>query len=360
MSAEGNLYNPAIFLPLNRVGAARYRERLPSDLQAALAEVDATFPPPQTADKRQAKLDEEFPLSTKVALQYLAICRTIKTATGSSAIKAHLYKLWRPIFAAGKHLDLRDRLGRTHTVEADGHDAVANSTRIQPYWDVAMEMKGRIEVRPRAPDSRSVKAYMMSRPQDDDASGALDSFDLPDPLPAGIPLPGIPYSRTQPYFRPLPVSAVQPSVDLAGVQAAGETQVGIENDEPGAKRVKLDSGTVLLSTTEAGKLPVCANEDCGNAASARCPRGGCKACCATMTPSSAEAPEEAGRPCEAHRARLEMEKKRDEDKLEAKKKRKEAGKKKKVEAAGRQQQQKMQKSAGRVVQEQVREVTVDA
>ncbi|KAG0141568.1 hypothetical protein CROQUDRAFT_51529 [Cronartium quercuum f. sp. fusiforme G11] len=93
MSAEGNLYNPAIFAPLNPHGLKLYRDNLPQKFKDAL--------------KRSL---EHFPNCTKVASEYLTICRTLKTRTATSAIKGHLYKLFRTVFDTGRYNDIREKL----------------------------------------------------------------------------------------------------------------------------------------------------------------------------------------------------------------------------------------------------------
>ncbi|RKP13093.1 dihydrouridine synthase-domain-containing protein [Piptocephalis cylindrospora] len=71
MSAEGNLYNPAIFAGLH-------------------------------------------PEVWKMGQEYLEICRELPTRL--SSIRGHLFKLYRPCLA--KHTDLRDRLGRAGDLDA--------------------------------------------------------------------------------------------------------------------------------------------------------------------------------------------------------------------------------------------------
>jgi tRNA-dihydrouridine synthase 1 len=109
MVAEGNLYNPAIFAPLNEEGMTRYRAGLPERFKSALAQVEDQYADP-TGLLGTAESLREFPLSSKVAAQYLAICRTLQTRTASSAIKGHLYKLFRAVFDTGRYDDVRDAL----------------------------------------------------------------------------------------------------------------------------------------------------------------------------------------------------------------------------------------------------------
>ena len=96
MSAEGNLYNPAIFSP-------------------------------SLATLRHADL----------ALEYLDIVKSLKTPTSLGSIKSHLFKLFRPALNLNK--DLRDRLGGIH-------GKPGSSQWIEEFTAIATEMKLRMDV----------------------------------------------------------------------------------------------------------------------------------------------------------------------------------------------------------------------
>ena len=87
MSAEGNLYNPALFQP-----APSTSEHVASTSSAS------------------QYLTGHHPRNTHLALEYLAIVKSQKTLTSPSAVKGHLFKLLRP--ALSKYTDIRERLGR--------------------------------------------------------------------------------------------------------------------------------------------------------------------------------------------------------------------------------------------------------
>ena len=95
MSAEGQLYNAALFAP-------------------AISSSGGLHP-------RHADL----------ALEYLDIVSSQKTPTPPSGLKGHLFKLLRPALA--REIDLRDALGRLRGPE------------LGPYYDVVREMKRRMD-----------------------------------------------------------------------------------------------------------------------------------------------------------------------------------------------------------------------
>lgn len=97
MSAEGQLYNAAIFVP-----------SLTPSTSGGL-----------------------HPLHADLALEYLDIVSTQRTPTSPSAIKGHLFKLLRP--ALSRETDLRNALG-----ELRGSD-------LAPYYGVVREMKRRMD-----------------------------------------------------------------------------------------------------------------------------------------------------------------------------------------------------------------------
>jgi tRNA-dihydrouridine synthase 1 len=102
MSAEGQLYNAALFTPA----------------PPSLPTYDTGLHLPH-AD---------------LALEYLSIVRELKTKTPLSAVKGHLFKLMRPALAREK--DLRERLGKVRGGEG----------ALDVYVEIAEEMKRRMDV----------------------------------------------------------------------------------------------------------------------------------------------------------------------------------------------------------------------
>ena len=103
MSAETQLYNPAIFVRASQ----------------PLSSFDVGLHPPHT----------------ELAREYLAISRELRTKPSASAMKGHLFKLMRPGLV--RETDLRERLGK---IKGDG-------MMFDAFSDIVKEMKVRMEVR---------------------------------------------------------------------------------------------------------------------------------------------------------------------------------------------------------------------
>jgi tRNA-dihydrouridine synthase 1 len=97
MSAEGQLYNVALFMP------------------AQTSSTSGGLHPPH-AD---------------LALEYLDIISSLRTPTPPSGIKGHLFKLLRP--ALSRETDLRSALGELR------------GSNLAPYYEVVREMKRRMD-----------------------------------------------------------------------------------------------------------------------------------------------------------------------------------------------------------------------
>lgn len=119
MSAEGQLYNPALFASTSSTSASSS---------------SSSTPPP---------IDQMYPRHADLALEYLNIVQSIKTQTAISAVKGHLFKLMRP--ALGREKDLRDRMGKIK-LQKDVELSFASGA-LAPYIQVCEEMKERMDVR---------------------------------------------------------------------------------------------------------------------------------------------------------------------------------------------------------------------
>ncbi|KAG8678363.1 hypothetical protein FRC09_019899, partial [Ceratobasidium sp. 395] len=109
MSAEGNLYNPALFAGL------------PSESSL-------------TAGPRD---------HTAMALEYLDIVRSLNTETAPSAVKGHLFKLLRP--ALSRETDLRDRLGKVMQRGTGRGKGMKDREWIDYYAQIVREVQERME-----------------------------------------------------------------------------------------------------------------------------------------------------------------------------------------------------------------------
>ena len=109
MSAEGQLYNAALFAPAQS-SSSSLSSPLAFDTGLHLPHVD-------------------------LALEYLSIVQGLKTKTPMSAVKGHLFKLMRP--ALSREKDLRERLGKVRNSEQ----------ALDEYIEIIQEMRTRMEVR---------------------------------------------------------------------------------------------------------------------------------------------------------------------------------------------------------------------
>ncbi|KAG8702518.1 hypothetical protein FRC08_003441 [Ceratobasidium sp. 394] len=111
MSAEGNLYNPALFAGL-----------------------------PSGSTLIHGPRDH-----TSLALEYLEIVRGLKTETAPSAVKGHLFKLLRP--ALGRETDLREKLGKVMQKGTGRGKGLRDREWVDDYAQIVREVQERMEVR---------------------------------------------------------------------------------------------------------------------------------------------------------------------------------------------------------------------
>lgn len=127
MSAEGQLYNAALFYGLE---------------SASLAE----------GHMSDSSILRRHPRHADLALEYLDIVKRLKTASTVSGVKGHLFKIMRP--ALIREVDLRERLGRVKVMprrvvdDGDDKEGGIQWEGWEEYEEIAKEMKVRMEVRP--------------------------------------------------------------------------------------------------------------------------------------------------------------------------------------------------------------------
>ncbi|TFY63515.1 hypothetical protein EVG20_g6287 [Dentipellis fragilis] len=204
MSAEGQLYNAALFAKADHIPPTV------SSHPPVLDPADPSSPSagPSTQIERPSPSPEHIydaglhPRHADLALEYLTIVKSQKTRTAFSAIKGHLFKIMRPALA--RETDLRDRLGRMK-----GHD-------LPLYIEIAEEMKRRMDRDAEEAERAGKTAKDLVRI--DEATG----------------LKVLPHWLAQPYFRPLP--AKKPQEEEEKVFSAAPAAVEAEDDTSSSKR----------------------------------------------------------------------------------------------------------------------------
>ncbi|PPQ71029.1 hypothetical protein CVT26_011494 [Gymnopilus dilepis] len=152
MSAEGQLYNPALFAGIDNI---------PVDH------------PDYDSDENILR---RHPKHADLALEYLDIVMELETTTSVSAIKGHLFKIMRPGLV--RETDLREKLGK---VKIDGKRVKEG---LKWYRAVCEEMKERMDRDAKAAEGTPLKDLITVEPI------------------TGIKV--MPHWLAQPYFRPTP------------------------------------------------------------------------------------------------------------------------------------------------------------
>ncbi|KAJ8495062.1 hypothetical protein ONZ51_g1923 [Trametes cubensis] len=220
MSAEGNLYNPAIFMPAPT----------PPLSEASSSSTSNSDPSSPAA----LYLTGFHPRNTSLALEYLSIVKSQKTLTTPSAVKGHLFKLLRPALA--KYPDLRERLGRVRVERAE-RDKDGGSAW-ERYEEIVRELDTRLEV-----DIEAAKGK------------TLEQLSPVDPA-TGFPV--LPHWLAQPYVRPLPAEpeAAKPPAESekSGVEVAATECTTEDGAVRGSKRAISEEQTAAIDESKRPKL----------------------------------------------------------------------------------------------------------
>lgn len=159
MSAEGNLYNPALFRP-------------------SLFATDLDLP-----EKGNKDIDislEHLPI-TDLALEYLEIVKQQKTPTDWGAVKGHLFKLLRPGFATA--VDLRTKMSKVPNPKGKPGSENDMASGLEAYELIVRELKERLQA-----DMKAAEGTDAGRVHIDPSTGVRF----------------VPHWLSQPYFRPAP------------------------------------------------------------------------------------------------------------------------------------------------------------
>ncbi|KAH0579973.1 tRNA-dihydrouridine synthase 1 [Termitomyces sp. J132] len=168
MSAEGVLYNPALFRGLS---------------------TSSTPTEEQRHNHTRSELTPPLPHST-LALEYLSIVRSQRTRTSPSAVKGHLFKILRPALGREGYHDLREKIGKVRvTVPKRLEEGKEEEgwAWVDEYEEIVRQVAQRLEI-----DERITTQ---------NGTVPIENLVVKDEK-TGLDV--LPWWIAQPYFRPLP------------------------------------------------------------------------------------------------------------------------------------------------------------
>ncbi|TFY55218.1 hypothetical protein EVJ58_g8386 [Rhodofomes roseus] len=216
MSAEGNLYNPALFSPAPQHPA--------SDTTSA----ESISSAPSTSFSASPLSLAPYPIGlhprhASLALEYLEIVKTQRTPTPLRCVKGHLFKLLKP--ALSRETDLRDRLQRVRYEKPE-------TAMWEKYEEIVRDLDERMQRDEKAVEGQPLESLV-----------TVDS---------ATNLPVLPHWLAQPYVRP-PQPAPAKKETVAADTHAGKRSPPEADDAQEAetsKRAKLDNGEPHIEETQ--------------------------------------------------------------------------------------------------------------
>ncbi|KAI0311881.1 hypothetical protein OF83DRAFT_1087394 [Amylostereum chailletii] len=187
MSAEGQLYNAALFAPAAPLpplsSSSSSSSSSPSSSSSSASTTASPSTPPTPSNLLTAPYDTGLhPRLAALAHEYLTIVSSQKTPTSPSAIKGHLFKTLLPALAV--HTDLRARLGRVSGTLGD---------MLPVCFAIVREVEERVE----ADERRAVEE---GRVWEEEKS-----------VVEGTGVKKLPHWLAQPYVRPPPKAKAAPA-----------------------------------------------------------------------------------------------------------------------------------------------------
>ncbi|KAL7273165.1 tRNA dihydrouridine synthase [Rhizina undulata] len=252
MSAEGNLYNPAIFLPHTETPERRFPRMDKMSRQYFDIIKSTIIPTLPIADHIGQK-------PTKKSRKQLEQMMSDPSLT---AIKSHLFKLWHTLLP--RHTHIRDLLARA-AARYHPTDILDSFEKCQTLVEEVIAAE--LATNPEAVDENGNwlgPDKPLTSESQESGEGIKVEIRQEDGSTVTV-LRNVPWYRCQPYYRPLPEEALAKGALTAPTKEGKEKDKGRGNfgeiDEGVRKRVKLEPVAVVESeTAEGGQMEEAACE----------------------------------------------------------------------------------------------------